>query len=338
VTKLNLPFSASVRSVACALWLLALSACASRAAPASVIGKAETHAGPLAQLVPPGPSLMLFARPRELAESPALRSLWRAVVLEEREQAFVARTGVVPLEVTELVVCEVPPSGYVVLARGPFDADDVVKRAGHRIAVLDVTADEPLVRREGLRGDGRYAYASLDSHAVLAAKDAPPELIGSILARLRDPKSPRTLDAPEASALEREHGSAPLLVLELDPLKFQPGTPVAMLFARQRALAVSVRPVVARTPEGEQRPGSTLAIAVDLRGEFPPGAEQNFRTLVRSMAQAPLGSALGLTSIAEQMGVRADEQGVLLTASLETAVLEATLKLMLAKEMREMLE
>jgi hypothetical protein len=306
---------------------LFVGACASKAPPAAVVGRAETHVGPLHHLVTRGASMVLVAQPKVLAESAAMRSLWRSMVLEDREREFVLRTGVEPTQVTELVVIEVAPGGYVLMARGPFDANEVVKRAGQRIAVHDVTSDAPIVRREGLRGDGRYAYASLDSHAVLAAKDAPPELIGSILRRTQDPKSPSAFDAPDAESLESAHAGAPLQIFGLTPLVFQPGTPIALLFSRQRALAVAVRPA-----------GSSLSVAVDFRGEFPPGAEHNFRTLVNSMGQAPLGSSLGLSRVAESMGVRSDEQGVLLTASLESSAIEGALKLMFAREMRELFE
>ena len=325
------------RALACSLLgvlrilsLIALTlclACTPKPAPASVSAVPETHVGPLHHLVTPGVSLVLVAQPKVLAESPAMRALWRSMVFEDREREFVARTGVEPLEVTELVVLEVPPKGYVLMARGPFLADEVVRRAGTRIAVLDVTSDAPVVRREGLRGDGRYTYVGLDTHAVLAAKDAPPELIGEILERTRNPRAPSAFDAPDAHALESAHAGAPLMVLRLTPITFQPGTPIALLFARQRALAVAIRPA-----------GTELAISVDLRGEFPPGAETNFRTLVNSMGKAPLGASLGLSTVAETMGVRVDEQGVLLTANLETAPLEGTLKVMFAKEMRELFE
>jgi hypothetical protein len=283
--------------------------------------------GPLKQLVPPGIPLVLFARPNQLSHERSALALWRAVVEEERERAFIERTGVDPLAVEEVVFFEVPPSGYVLLARGPFAADAVVESAGKRIAVPDVSTDQPIVRREGLRGDGRYAYAALDTHAMLAAKDASPELVAQILARREDLKSPRVFDAPDARSLETDFASSPLVLFQLEPLTFEPGTPIGLLFSRQRALALSVRPTA-----------NTLAIVVDLRGDFPPGAEHNFRNLVRSMGQAPLGSALGLAHMAEIMGVRVDERGVLLTASMDVHELLAALKLLFVEEMRELFD
>jgi hypothetical protein len=306
--------------------LVVLWGCAGRTPP-PVIGLPETHAGPLLQLVPSWATTVVSMRPKELAQNPAMVALWRAVVREDRELAFVERTGVDPLEVTEFVIVDSPDVGYLLFARGPFMADDVVRRAGERIAIVDVSSEEPHVRREGLRGDGRYAYASIDTHTILAAKDAPPDFVHDVLVRIEDPKSPRALDPAEAHSLEVDHMGAPIAAIQLGHLPFEPGSPIALLISRQRALGLSVRPVE-----------SALSVILDLRGEFPPGAEQNFRTLVRSMGQAPLGAALGLSSVAENMGVRADEQGVLITASLETAALEGALRLMFGAEMRELLE
>jgi hypothetical protein len=128
-------------------------------------------------------------------------------------------------------------------------------------------------------------------------------------------------------ALESDHASSPLLLFQLTPLSFAPGSGVALLFARQRALALSMRPGAA-----------SLSVALDLRGEFPPGAEHNFRSLVRSMGQAPLGAALGLARLADDMGVRMDERGALLTASLDTAELIASLRFLFVEEMRELFD
>lgn len=313
------------------LWLFALlllAACVRRGELAPE-RPPEVHIGPLLQLVPPGlgQAWVVTARPKELAQHASARAVWRAVVEEPREQAFVQRTGVDPLAVEEVVAVEVPPNGYVLLARGPFDAADIVRRAGERIALPDVTSDEPLVRREGLRGDGRYAYVELDSHALLVAKDAPPELLGEFLARRLDAKRPRAFDAHEAHALEMDHAASPLVAYRLSPLAFEQASPIALLFSRQRALALVVKPVE-----------DALYVSLDLRGEFPPGAETNFRTLARSLGQAPLGSALGLARIAEEMSVRLDTHGVLLSTRLDVGEVLSTLRMMLAKEVRELLE
>lgn len=275
-------------------------------------------------MVPFEASLILAARPKELSESAAARAVWRAVVLEEREQAFVGRTGVDPLQVTELVAFEVPPNGYVLLARGPFVAEDVVKRMGQRVAVLEVTSDAPFVRREGLRGDGRYAYISLDRHTVLSAKDTPPALLAKMLGRYAS----AAVEASETklTALAQEHESASLLILHMEPLAFEVGTPIALLFAQQKALALAVRPHE-----------SSVSFVLNLYGEFPHGAAQNFRTLLQNLARTPLGNTLGLSQVAESTEIRVDERGTSMAATLDPSVIEAALNLLVASEMKDLL-
>lgn len=287
-------------------------------------GLRDDQLGPLIDLVPPGPTWILQARPRILAEQEGARALWRSLVPEDRERAFAARTGVDPLQVDELVAFELPPDGYVLLARGPFAAVEVVKRAGERLALSDVVSDAPIVRREGLKGEGRWAYAALSDHAVLASKNAPPELLAQLLARRADKQSPSAAEGPDARALLAEHAANPLLVLAPKPLAFEPGTGVALLFARERALAAIARPT-----------HTSLAVGIDLRGEFPPGAERNFRAMAQSLASAPLGRALGLMRVPETMTVRVDGQGAFITFALEVDELLAGVRLLFFDDMRQ---
>jgi hypothetical protein len=289
----------------------------------------DEQLGPLVELVPPGPSWLVQARPNLLAQQDATRMLWRALVTEEREQAFVERTGVDPLAVQELVAFELPPQGYVLLVRGPFDAEDIVARAGERLALEDVATDGPVMRREGLAGQGRYAYAALAEHTFLVAKEAPPSLIASILALREDRgahKQPRALDGADSRSLSAEHAANPFVLFAPKPLDLAPGTPVSLLFARERALAVAVRPT-----------HSVLPISIDMRGEFPPGAEHNLRALARSLASAQLGHALGLMRVPETMAIRVDAQGAFVTFALEARDLVAGMRMLFFDELRQLL-
>lgn len=281
--------------------------------------------GPLIELVPEGASVVLVARPRELAQQPGAEALFRALVSEEHERAFAERTGVEPLAVEELVALELPPHGYVLLVRGPFDARSVVERAGERLALRDVVSDEPIVRREGLAGQGRYAYAALAEHALLVARDAPPSLLAALLARRAKQGEGGVLDPADARALYAEHASSPLVLIAPKPLALEPGSNVALLFARERALAVSVRPV-----------GEVLGVGIDLRGEFPPGAEHNFRALAHSLGSASLGRALGLSHVAETMAIRVDAEGAFVTFALAARELVAGVRMMFYADMREL--
>jgi len=283
--------------------------------------------GPLVELVPKGPSVILVAKPRVLAQQPGALALFRALVSEERERGFAERTGVDPLSVEELVAFELPPNGYVMLARGPFDARSVVERSGERLALPDVVSEQPVVRREGLAGQGRYAYAALSPHALLVARDASPELLAAILARRAHREKPAALAPPDARSLHDEHANEPLLLLAPEPLALQPGGNVALLLSRERALGVTVHPT-----------GMALGVAIDLRGEFPPGAEHNFRALAESLAATSLGQALGLSRVPTNMAIRVDAQGALVTFALDARDLIAGVRMMFFDDMRELFD
>jgi hypothetical protein len=291
----------------------------------------DLRLGSLLPLVPKGPSWAIQARPRTLSEQQAALSLWRALVSEDRERAFAERTGVAPLQVDEAVACELPPHGYLILARGPFDADDVVERAGKRIAVPDVNSDAPIKRREGLAGEGRYAYAALSPHAILVAKDAPPQWVAQLLARRSAilTGAPIAADSPGlvdgVGPLLAEHAAEPLLLVAPLPLQFEPGTGVSILFAREQSLALTVRPT-----------HEALAVALDLRGEFPPGAENNFRALARSLSSTQLGRALGFSRVPETMAIRVDDQGAMVTFALVARDLVAGVRMMFFDDLRTM--
>ncbi|MET0282988.1 MAG: hypothetical protein ABW352_00900 [Polyangiales bacterium] len=312
--------------VACALIVVACGGAQRR-------GRADEdqRLGSLLPLVPAGPSWVIQARPRALAEQQASLALWRTLVTEEREHSFQERTGVAPLQVDEAVACELPPHGWLMLARGPFDADDVVERAGKRLGVPDVTSDEPLKRREGLAGEGRYAYAALSPHALLVAKDAPPDWLAKLLARRAavlegraNPAVPGLVD--DVGPLLAEHAAEPLLLVAPKPLQFEPGTGVSLLFAREQAMALTVRPT-----------HEALAVTIDMRGEFPPGAENNLRALARSLSGAQLGRALGFSRVPETMAIRVDDQGAEVTFALVARELVAGVRMMFFDDLRTIL-
>ncbi len=284
----------------------------------------EPSLGPLIELVPPGPELVLLARPEQLARAEGPRALFRALVTEEREQAFRERTGVDPRTLSELVVFEVGQGGYVLLVRGPFDAQRAVAAAGERLAIVDVSTDAPRMRREGLAGKGRYSYAALDAHALLVAKDAAPALVQTILHRIDDTRAPRLLDGADGAALYADHVAAPLLLLAPRPLALEPSTPTAVVLAEERALAVAI------TPEGR-----SLWVTVDLRGAFPAGVEHNLRTLGASLGRSELGSVLGFSGVSERMGIRVDPEGVFVRFDLDSAEVIRGVRVLFFEEMRE---
>jgi hypothetical protein len=272
---------------------------------------------------------VLVARPRELFREPATHTLFRALVDAAHEQSFVERTAVDPRTLEELVVRE-EQAGYLLLARGPFDASAVVRGAGARLAVPDVSTDAPLVRREGLAGRGRWAYAALDAHTVLVAKDAAPQVVGDVIARFHargQVPVPGALAEDPARALAARYAGAPLAVFVPKALALQPGTGLALLLAEQRALAAVVEPR-----------GTGMALTVDLRGEFPSGADQNFRTLGRSMASTELMRMLGLDTVLQALDVKQDTGAVQIAGYVEAKAVAQGLRSLFFADARALFE
>lgn len=267
---------------------------------------------------------MLLARPGELMQAESARTLWRTLVTEERERAFVQRTGVDPRLVDELVVIEVGAEGYLLLARGLFDADAIVRAAGDRLAVPDALSEAPIVRREGLTGVGRFAYASLDEHAILVAKDAEPALVAEVLARLADRQRARVLDTPDAQALHATYARAPLLLLAPRPLALAPGTAAAVLMAEARALALGIAPST-----------RDLQITIAVRGTFPNGIETNLHTWARSVGASDLGRTLGLAAFAENIAIERAKEDIIVRGNVASADLISGVRLLFLDGMRE---
>jgi hypothetical protein len=319
------PRSALIALRAFVLLSLILAGCGPR--KGATVPHEESSVGPLLELLPPGPSPILFARPRALFASEVVRSLWTTLVDAQDEQSFVARTLVDPRSLDELVVFELPQAGYLVLARGPFVAREVVARAAERFTLPDVAIDAPLFRREGMSGSTRYSYAALDAHSVLASKNASPALVAMVLTRISDRKAARAFDAPDAAALYNELKGQSCVVFAPRPLELPSADQgVALLLAEERALAASASPEA-----------SALHIDVKLRGAFPPGAEQNFERLVLSVAQSPLGQVLGLNDVGNDLRIARSDVGVSLSFSFPAQRLALGLRALFKDDLRDLM-
>jgi hypothetical protein len=286
----------------------------------------EKDVGPLVELLPPGPSPIVVARPRKLFEHEVVRMLWTTLVSAEDERAFVERTQVDPRTLDELVLFELPRAGYVLMARGPFSSRAVIEHAATRFSIPDVNVDEPFFRREGVTGIARYAYAALDAHALLVAKNAPPALVATILARIADRKLPRAFDLGDAAALYHETHVASCVLLAPKPLELAPGGGAALLLAEERALSASAEPEA-----------GALRVEVRMRGDFPQGAEQNFERLVLSVAQAPLGQLLGLADVAHDLKIARAPWGVQIAFRWPTQRLALGLRALFMEDLRSLM-
>jgi hypothetical protein len=75
-----------------------------------------------------------------------------------------------------------------------------------------------------------------------------------------------------------------------------------------------------------------------LLGEFPPGAEANFRALVGSLAESDLGRGLGLEEVARSLVVEVREREVALGARVRVSTLTRGLRALFGDEIEEMLD
>ncbi|MBW2464462.1 MAG: hypothetical protein JRH11_22630 [Deltaproteobacteria bacterium] len=293
--------------------------------------------GPLGLLIPAGAQLVVTARPADLMAADSTRSVIDAVFGPDQRDAFARRNGVEPHEIEEVVVAEYE-HGFVILAKGPWSARDLVVATATRMTSVEVSTDEPFVRRSGFLGTERRDITAVDEHTVLFTAGVP-DLTAAILGRVRrGPPAPGAgsgtgeaavpaLQAPDLAPLYARHEAAALALYAPEPLELPPGLGASLLLARQRALLAVVGP----------GPGDSLAFGVHLVGEFPPGAPANFETLVRSMASTDLGAAFGIREGLETLHVEVDEEAAIMGLEVPAETLALGLRLVFGGEIAELL-
>lgn len=314
-------WSRGVRASAASLALVAV-ACGGPPAPPAQAPSREL--GPLHTWVPPASTLVVLASPQPLLEAESSRRVLAALFPEDQLDRFSQRTGVDPRRLTQLVLAD-HPEGRVLIARGPFDPAFAVEEAGERMAPLEASVDRPWVRRAGFLGRRRVDLAAVGDALVWV--EGTPQLAAEVLALARRPANRRrhALAGDTVRELHEAYGEAPLAMLAPHPLGLPLETGVGMLLAREQALVVSVRP-----------DGSTIRVELELRGEFPPGAEENFRALARSLAETELGAILGLREALPSLRIEADEARVVLRAELDPVLLSVGLRALLVAELPEL--
>lgn len=266
--------------------------------------------------------MVVVARPSELAADAAAMEVVRALVPDDRWERFRATTGVDPRAV-EAVAFGSYDDGTVLVFRGPFLARVVVAEMAHRMLVVDSSSDSPVVRRGGLYHGVRRDVMEVGEHEVMLVTGSP-SLTGRALAALQGAE-PRAFHGALASELLATYTTAPLAVHCPEPLALEGGTGVAMLLAREEALAATLVP----TNDGR------LGITVDVRGELPPGADANFRALVVSVAHSDLGSVVGMQELVDSLEVQTSDHRAVLTASIAPGAVARGLRALLLAEIEE---
>jgi len=285
--------------------------------------------GPLALLLPSGAELVVTARPSELMEAPPSRRVIDSVFPQGERDAFAQRTGIEPGELDELVVGDYG-EGFVIVARGPWAARDLVIATASRMTSVEVSAEAPFVRRAGFLGSERRDISAIGEDVVLFTA-AVPDVTASILARVRSGRfsegAAPALSGADVGPLFARHETAPLALYVPAPLVLPPGLGTSVLLARERAL------VAVAEPQGALH----LAFGVQLVGEFPSTAEENFRTLITSIAETDLGGALGMQAGLETLEIQVAENTVVLGLSVPSETLSTGLRVLFGAEIEELL-
>ena len=324
LARLSVLWPVALRMPVATLGALVLAACAlvgCGAAGPPAPERPRAWDRPLVDLVPTDASVVVIAEPSRLAAEPAAWRVLHAIAPDTFFERYHDRTGVDPRRLVELVWAGLP-GGSVLLARGPFDARMTVAQVGARMLPLESRADEPLFRRAGHYAGARRELVAL-ADGIVAVVTGSPATTVSVLGRLDHP----TPWPEEILDLLREARGAPLIVLAPRPLRLPPSG-VGLLLAQERALTGTI------SAEGP----NDLAMSVDLRGEFPPGADRNFRQLVESLAETDLGGALGMRDALPTFTAQADESRVLLRATVPAAAVAAGLRVLFEAEIAEIVE
>jgi hypothetical protein len=302
------------------------------AAPAPAV---EPEPGPsplgdLPLLVPAGAELIVVARPAELHGSSAVRRVSNALVPDAFLEAFSLRNGVDPREVTEAVFAEYE-HGFLLIVRGPWPASDVVRAAEQRMNTIEASADVPFVRRVGYLGTERRDLIALRDDVLVVASGVAEEL-APLLTYAGQGRWPeglsRALDTADGRALRPGPEGLPLVLYSPEPLDLPAGYGTSLLLGRQRPMAVRVSPADSEI--------EALALEVELLGEFPEGAERNFRTLLESIGRTPLGGALGIAEAARTLSVQVDDRSAVLRFNVPSSTLGTGLHVLFVAELRDL--
>ncbi len=279
--------------------------------------------------IPDGYSSLLRIRPRELLAQDATMRVAEAIVPSTRLDAFRDRHGVDARELEVLARATYDGAGSIVVARGTFHANVVVGEIGHRMAPLESSADRPLTRRAGIYLMRRFELIALGAHEI-GLVDGPPDLAGLLVHTREEALSSDPAPRTRARSLIADEADAALLFV-LHGRPELPPAGIGLLLARLEDSSL------AASAAGPDDPGA-IELRVRLFGEFPPGADENFRTLIASLSDSDLGRAVGLEEVSRTLAIEVLEGEIRLLARVRATTLARGLRVLLGAEIDEMLD
>lgn len=278
---------------------------------------------PLTDYLPAGAHFVVVAAPSEVMAQPALAAVVGGLISAERFDAFRAHNGIDPRTLEALAYAEYQdeegrPLGTVLAIRGPFNARVAVGEMAHRMIPVESENDEPYFRRGGVYAGARRDAIAIDQHTLVLVSGAP-----RLASEALDIAGSRALTGDGDALLATLSG--PVVVLFPRPLGLPLGSDLALLMARERALALAV------SGQG----ADSVALRAEARGEFPPGIEDNLRTLVGSLAVTDLGHQLGMAELQRSLELALTPTGVSASGEVSSGTLLRGLRALLVAEISE---
>ena len=272
----------------------------------------------LTMLIPGRPDWVVRMMPTELLAQPAFEMLLAPVLTESWRDRFQLRTNVRPEQIQDLVYAGYGERGFVVIARAPASAPEVARATGMRMTPVEVSSDEPLVRRIGHLGPNRREVAALGSDVLLYAGGEVGRETAQIMEWVRS--------SEQAMLHRRLYTDAPVQLLRDIPLGIPTETPIGLVLADQQTLHVSV-----------SAQGSVLNLSADLGGSFPTTVADNLRSWLASIARSDLGRAFGINTAVETLEITSRESNVQISLSIDAAAVAHGVELVFAEDWRELL-
>jgi len=286
--------------------------------------------GDPAAALPDGAQWIVVAEPRRAFADPNFGRLLAVLFPERRLDGWKQRYAIDLRQVSKLAVGAYG-DGSLLVARGGFDATKVVRAAVEAMDLTETVATTPHHRAVGLIGGQRYLVASA-AHDGLVLGEGAPESWGRLLRYLGgDPSAvvtPSLAGAPLRDLAEAQ--AAPLALHVLAPLDLPADTGVGVILAETEQMALTL------TPDGD----SQVSLWLSLRGRFPSTIEDNLRSLAESLADEPLGAALGIGEAIPSLRVSLhdDQQTVTAELTLTTSRLVRGLELLFGADLWRLLE
>jgi hypothetical protein len=277
-------------------------------------------------ILPDGATLIVVARPRELFDAPPSAAVIRGVVPDAQLESIRVMHGIDArtLEHAALASYESgEAAGDVLVLQGPFRSEVAVAEIAHRMLPRESSTDAPPARAGGVLHGTRMDAIAIAPHTLVLVI-GPPALTARVMRTVAGTAPPAIAGAVQ-QAMSRH--TEPFVAIRPVPLALPGTSPVAVLLAEEESILIAAAPVA---PDA-------IHVAVDLAGQFPPGADANFRQLVISVAQTTMGTALGLRSALGTLHAEASPTSVTLRADFSAAELARGLALLFRAEIADAL-